>query len=156
MGMRKELCRATNGLFVRNLGWKVTPTGAYTQHKFYLGREESKAKLASLRLEQLWQEVCKRMERENAYELNPTDRPIWDEVTLNIAEAVRKGDAVARVPLPIPFSALIPESPLIGDWLDRLQNDITVIKVELRDEKAEARFGQIMGRESPAWRRYCV
>jgi hypothetical protein len=53
-----------------------------------------------------------------------------------IAEAVRNGQAVAHVPLPSPFSVMIPESPLIGDWLNRLRNDFTNIKIEIRDEFA--------------------
>jgi hypothetical protein len=57
MASKKDLCRSFNGLFVRNLGWKVTPAGTYVQHKFYLGRDESKARLASLRLEQLWEQA---------------------------------------------------------------------------------------------------
>jgi len=65
-GQEKELCRASNGLFVRNLGWKQTPAG-YAQHKFYLGRDESKAMLAGLKLEQLWGQVEKRWERDNRY-----------------------------------------------------------------------------------------
>jgi integrase len=137
MVKKKEPCRAANGLFVRNLGWKLTPTGGYAQHKFYLGRDESKAKLASLRLEQLWEQVCQRRARDHRSDLHAPNRPVWDEVTLAIAEAVRNGAAVARIPLPVPFSAMIPESPLIGDWLERLQNDITVIKVELLDETAQ-------------------
>lgn len=56
MANKKSLCRASNGLFVRNIGWKQTPSG-YSQHKFYLGRDEQKAMLASLRLEQLWDQV---------------------------------------------------------------------------------------------------
>jgi hypothetical protein len=35
MARKKDLCRASNGLFVRNLGWKQSLTG-YSQHKFYL------------------------------------------------------------------------------------------------------------------------
>src|SRR5262245_37933024 len=116
MAKQKPLCRAANGLFVRNLGWKRTATG-YAQHKFYLGREPDKATLAGLRLEQLWEQVGRRWQRENPTELYPTDRPVWDEITLAIAEAVRTGAAVARIPLPVPFSAMIPESPLIADWL---------------------------------------
>jgi hypothetical protein len=137
MATKKELCRASNGLFVRNLGWKRTQSGGYVQHKFYLGRDEAKARLASLRLEQLWQELSKRHEREREFELHPGDRPAWDEVTLSIAEAVRNGDAVARIPLPLPFSAMVPESSLTGEWLDRLQNDLTVIKIELLDDTAQ-------------------
>lgn len=137
MGLKNELCRASSGLFVRNLGWKVTPKGSYMQHKFYLGREEAKAKLANLRLEQLWKQVGARWERENQFELYPTDRPVWDPVTFAIAEAIRNGEAVARVPLPPPYSALIPENSHIGDWLHRLQNDFTGIKVELLNQKAQ-------------------
>ena len=137
MGVKQGLCRASSGLFVRNLGWKVTPAGGYAQHKFYLGREEAKAKLASLRLEQLWKQVGVRWEREKKSELNPTDRPVWDPVTFAIAAAIRNGEAVARVPLPSPLSAFIPESPFVGDWLNRLQDDISVIKIELLDQKAQ-------------------
>jgi hypothetical protein len=132
MAKQKALCRAANGLFVRNLGWKRTPTG-YAQHKFYLGREEVKATLASLRLQQLWDQVSRRWQRENATELEPTDRPVWDGVTLAVAEAIRNGEAVARVPLPLPLAAMVPESPLRAEWLHRLQSDLTVIQIELRD-----------------------
>src|SRR5262245_66090227 len=141
MAKKKALCRASNGLYVRNLGWKRTP-GGYAQHKFYLGREETKATLASLRLEQLWEQVSRRWEREKQTDLSPTDRPVWDEVTLAIAEAIRNGDAVAQIPLPLPFSAMIPESPLLADWLHRLQTDITVIKIELRDDEAQKQSGE--------------
>jgi hypothetical protein len=137
MAIKKDMCRGSNGLFVRNLGWKVTPKGGYVQHKFYLGRDEPRARLANLRLEQLWDEVSQRWEREKEIALYPTDRPVWDEITLPIAEAVRNGDAVARISLPVPFSAMVPESPLIGDWLDKLQSDITVVKIEVRDETVQ-------------------
>jgi len=36
MTRKTKLCKASNGLFVRNIGWKRTSTG-YAQHKFYLG-----------------------------------------------------------------------------------------------------------------------
>ncbi len=137
MANKKELCRSASGAFVRNLGWKVTPVGGYTQHKFYLGKDEPVARLASVRLERLWEEAVKRWRRENQYEIQPTDRPVWDPATLAIAEAIRQGLPVARVPLPLPFSIMIPESPLIGDWLDKLQKDISGIKVELLDDKAQ-------------------
>ena len=51
MSTKKDLGQASNGLYFRNLGWKQTPSGC-TQQKFYLGRDESKAKLANMRLEQ--------------------------------------------------------------------------------------------------------
>jgi hypothetical protein len=45
--------------------------------------------LANLQLEHLGQEVTKRGERENPITLAPTDRPVWDGVTLQLAEAVQ-------------------------------------------------------------------
>ena len=175
MGRKKDLGRASNGLYFRNLGWKQTEKG-YAQQKFYLGRDESKAKLANLRLEQLWQQVTRIWERDigpppanekdrpgpKLVELGQElvrgkvqlttpgasavvsigtrhvdvfgDRPVWDEVTLAIADAVRNGDPVARIPLPRDLAVLPPEHPLVWDWLDRLRNDITGIKIELEDE----------------------
>ncbi len=141
MATKKELGRDSKGRYFRNLGWKKTEKG-YAQQKFYLGRDESKAKLANLRLEQLWQQITRIWERDigspPANEKNippPTfvsfpgepapgnaatgkhlqscrylldfarvtwigDRPVWDEVTLTIADAVRNGEPVARIPLP--------------------------------------------------------
>jgi hypothetical protein len=52
MARKKTLTRTAGGSYVRNLGWKPSAT-AYTQHKFHLGRDETKATLANLRLEQL-------------------------------------------------------------------------------------------------------
>ena len=138
MVRKKAICRAANGLFVRNIGYKRAAKG-YAQHKFYLGRDEAKAALAGMRLEQLWGQVCRRWEREKDFEVHPTDRAVWDEVTLAVADAIRDGQAAARIPLPLPFSAMVPESPLIAVWLDRLRADITVISIELRDEQAKQR-----------------
>jgi hypothetical protein len=135
MARKQELCRASNGQFVRNLGWKRTATG-YSQHKFYLGRDESTAKIASLRLEQLWPQVAKRWERERGVELlfrspdwreqevsvagrsfvalaaygvgKPVvtllaeERPVWDELTLEIAGVVRRGESMVKVSPPVP------------------------------------------------------
>src|SRR5260370_42455369 len=42
--------------------------------------------------------------KENALDVYPTDRPVWDAVTLAIAEGIRNGETVARIPLPVPFS----------------------------------------------------
>ena len=142
MATKKELCRSASGVFVRNLGWKVTPTGGYVQHKFYLGRDESSARLSSVRLERLWAEASKRWTREKEFELSPTDRPVWEPVTLAIADAIRQGQAVARVALPTDLAAMIPESPLIGAWLEKLQKDISVIKVELFDETAQQKSAE--------------
>lgn len=187
MGKRRGLSRAANGLFFRNLGWKRTPKG-YSQQKFYLGRDESKATLANLQLEHLWEQACRRWERDigmprphekglpapqlvrldggsvsNQPQGAPAtnavvsigvrhtdvhgDRPVWDEVTLAIAEAIRNGDTVARVALPRELASLALESPLVWSWFEQLQNDITVIKIELCDDKAQKHSDEYLRKE---------
>ena len=54
---QKDLCRADSGLFVRNLGKKLTTAGRHVQHKFYLGRDELSARAANGRLERVL--VCR-------------------------------------------------------------------------------------------------
>ena len=177
MATKKEIGRDSKGRYFRNLGWKKTEKG-YAQQKFYLGRDESKAKLANLRLEQLWQQITRIWERDigsppaNEEDMPPPtfvsfpgepapgnlqlastfratvsigfrksdldgDRPVWDEVTLAIADAIRNGEPVARIPLPFDLAVLPPEHPLVWNWLDRLRNDISGIKIELQDEVGE-------------------
>lgn len=134
MAKKKQLTRTASGTYVRNLGWKRNGLG-YSQHKFHLGRDEVKATLANLRLEQLWDEVSKRWARDNDTELYPTDRPVWDEFTLPMAEAVRKGEPVAKVPTPTFYLAFTNSGFAVSDWLERFQADFTVIKLELLDPK---------------------
>ena len=131
---KKSLCRASNGLFVRNIGWKKT-TGGYAQHKFYLGREEQKAMLASLRLEQLWEQVSSWWEALDPVEKD-TDRPVWDELTLTIAEAVRNGEAIARVPLPPDLRESPEDGVGVSLWLDDIRKSYPVVQIELASEKA--------------------
>jgi hypothetical protein len=193
MAKKKDLCRNSNGLFVRNLGWKQTPSG-YSQHKFYLGRDESKAKVASVRLEQLWDQVCLRWQRQYGDDLarrrsSPAalveylpattildpgqthglgellstqsalsapdddgmaigsivirgllepaplgpDRPVWETVTLAIAEAIRDALPVARVPPPANPAEDSPLAHSVADWLDALRQDFPGIKIEIAD-----------------------
>lgn len=64
-------------------------------------------------------------------EIHPTSRPVWDEVSIAVADAIRNGEVVARIPLPSPFSYMVPECPLIGIWFEQVRRDFTVIRVEL-------------------------
>ncbi len=168
MAKKNGLGQDSRGRYFRNLGYKQTPKG-YSQHKFYLGREEGKAKVAAIRLEQLWAAVCRRWERwtlavprekpdesclvrtarvpgtganvtfgvavgigEDVEFVRP-GRPLWDDVTMAIAEAIRNGEAVARVPLP---DKLIPKGqgdPSVGHWLMQLREDVPGIVIELLD-----------------------
>ncbi len=184
MAKKKELCKDKRGYFVRNLGWRKTASGRFAQKKFYLGSDETKAKIASLKLEQLWDAVCRRWEAETLLRPQPIPdsdsstlaccandwvtgveplsigaaavvsvgvpeveyvregRPSWDEVSLAIAEAIRCGETVARVPVPHPLGQSGLESPSVGHWLNALRRDVPSIHIELRDlerhQEAEA------------------
>lgn len=63
---------------------------------------------------------------------------MWDDVTLTIAEAIRKGEAVARVPLPEQLAAKGLADPSVGQWLNRLRDDVDVIHIELLDQELQA------------------
>jgi hypothetical protein len=61
------------------------------------------------------------------------DRPLWDEVTLALAESIRQGESTARIPLPTDLRAFLPESAIVGDWLRQQQRDFQGIRIELAD-----------------------
>ncbi|MCY2994551.1 MAG: helix-turn-helix domain containing protein [Planctomycetota bacterium] len=159
MAKKKELGRASNGLFFRNLGCKRTEAG-YAQQKFYLGRDESKATVANLRLEELWEQVTSRWQREKSVYANRErkgskpqlvpvsirspatgkavdqgmmvltvglpdedpcgERPVWDETTLAIADAIRHKTGVYGE------WKLWPETVRAVEWWLRQRDKITV------------------------------
>jgi integrase len=173
MARKKDLCQDAKGRFVRNLGWKRTATG-YSQQKFYLGTDEHQAKLASLRLERLWNQIAARFKSERKppgeenvkpaqiAEVSPglfqgriryvevlgvpaanqfqelPDRPLWDAVTLTLAEAIRRGESTVRIPLAADLRPFLPESSIVGDWLRQLQRDFEGIRIELDDAAVNA------------------
>src|SRR3954467_4336075 len=76
-----------DGIYYRELGWKpATQPGKFRQHKFYLGGDLTEAQVRYLRLGQVWAAAEKRWVRENEQ-----GRPLWDEATLLIAQAVSRG-----------------------------------------------------------------
>ncbi|MFL5243461.1 MAG: hypothetical protein ACJ8FY_15250 [Gemmataceae bacterium] len=146
---KQSLCRASNGLFVRNLGYKQGPKG-FAQPKFYLGRDPRKANLANLRLEQLWYQVKKRWQRENETPVFDEDRqewirhreseqPVWDTVTLTIAEAIIKGETVAHIEPPANLMELAEDAEVMTSWLQDIQSDFPIIKLELADKELQRR-----------------
>lgn len=130
MAKSKSLCRAANGIFVRNIGWKQTASG-FAQHKFYLGRDEHQARVASLRLEQLWDEIV-RFWRGLDYDAR-TARPVWSEETFAIADAIRSGQTVVHLaPPPDVHDALT-----VNLWLGDLRRTHTCIHIELADPETQ-------------------
>ncbi len=81
---RKEWKPESNGLYTRNLGWKLDHrTGRYSQHKFYLGTDLKQAERRRQRLEELWELIEQRA---------PIgEKPTWTSIGLKIAKALARG-----------------------------------------------------------------
>ncbi|MDB4396462.1 hypothetical protein N9003_01300 [bacterium] len=159
----KTLGRDQKGRYFRNLGWlRNELTGAVRQKKCYLGHDEDEAKFANSRLEALWACIERVHERDQAIEslfdaaggrkeiqvevsgnflrLKKTpggniapDRCIWSSLTLELAEAIRSSEPVARI-----SDKNIPgyQSPLIrielDVWLSKLREDFTSFILSLK------------------------
>jgi hypothetical protein len=149
---RADVAMDSGGNYVRNLGWKGEP-GAYKQHRFYLGTNRAEAVVRAARLAQVWAAVETRWQREPE-----TPRPVWDEVTLQIGQAVSRGEPVCRLDLPgmLPIASdELPDHIKANDdgeaadlvaWARGLQDDFPMIRIVLDDD-------QIQGEGEEQWRR---
>ena len=88
---RKEWKPDSNGRYSRILGWKEALGCRLIRHKFYLGTDEKAARERAGKLESMWAKVEERAKE-------PGKSPCWDRLSLKIAMAVARGDAVFPVP----------------------------------------------------------
>jgi hypothetical protein len=108
-----------SGQYRRDLGWKLTRSGKRAQHRFYLGRDKNKAQVCETRLEAFWSDL------EGYYAAERKgESPVWEDWSLEIAEAITDGKMQISPPSPPPaLMALFPEDPDVAcaGWLDILQ-----------------------------------
>lgn len=133
------------GLYRRDLGRKVTGG----QHRFYLGRDEKKAGVASQRLEMLWKAVKGWFARHRDGE-----EPVWDETTLHLAQTIANGEFICRVEVPDLVRQMAATDGVwrIHGWLDSLRQAFgEIIGIQLADdelastaERAQADRGESM------------
>ena len=152
----KALSQDKSGRFFKNIGWVRNPTsGKFSQRKFYLGHDDEAAKLAAARLDALWQCVERRHNKQAFYanilgeefpertrhdfepgnvmilkEIDP--RPTWCPLSLSLAEAIRKGQPVARIALENVPHRNIPRE--VRDWLFRTRQEFNVVHIEFDEE----------------------
>src|SRR4051812_29045798 len=81
--------------FKKDVGWEDNGKGGVRQPRFWLGTDQAEAAARYLKLEKIWQAVCERWGRDKA-----TGRPLWDQSTKAIAQAVAKGGEVCRLESP--------------------------------------------------------
>mgnify|MGYP002777938629 CR=1 FL=1 len=123
-----------DGIFYRELGWKQgKEPGKFKQHKFYLGSDKTEAQVRYLRLDQVWVATEKRWVREGE-----SGRPLWDETTLAIAQAVSRGETVCRLDLPRWAIQDDLDAETMVCWLRSLQQDFHMIRLSLADEEMQA------------------
>jgi hypothetical protein len=114
-----------------------------TQTKFYLGRDERLAVVAAGRLERLWEQVEARWRgRPSMQWYDPDakslhtvelDWPYWDEITLQIADAVRTHQPVARLVVPPHLDGYFNRPSDVTRWLADLRGRFPVVALELAD-----------------------
>lgn len=129
--MRDTLARDTRGTYRRELGWKETTPGEYRQHAFHLGRDRAEALIRSIRLEQVWECVVKRWQRDHM-----TPRPLWEHDSLAIALAVAKGEQQVQIETtcehPVPAHTVVA-------YLYQLRKDFPMIGINLDNADVQER-----------------
>jgi hypothetical protein len=109
-----------SGQYRRDLGWKLTRSGKRAQQRFYLGRDKNAAQVSETRLQAFWSALEGYFAAERKGET-----PLWEEWSLEIAEAITDGKMVIDPPHPhAALVALFPDDPDIvaAAWQDMLLN----------------------------------
>ena len=137
MAARKTHLCCVRGRYRRTIGKFVNSRGRLAPRKFLLGTDRAAAERANLRLEQLWDDIVRLHHQQQPPEHRPSSEPIWTDVTLCFAEAIRKGrrivipDAIiereveittASVGLALWYHDLRTAYPSIADLLDEPQH----------------------------------
>jgi len=175
----QTLAQDSKGRYLKNIGGVRNPkSGKISQRKFYLGHDEDTARHAAARLEALWKCVERRYERLHSQRLiqealedqhrPPTEyemvgnvlqvkpyipRPLWCPISLRIAEAIKDGRPIAKIPLELEPSSAIKKSgrqtfdsasgfSRATDTLAELRRDFNVIHLELEDDVLSALANQ--------------
>jgi len=120
-----DLNKDKNGRFFRNIGkyrefiLEGDPSSCIrtSRPKFYLGTNESQARMANARLELLWDLVVKQWNDGFLNERHLAPEPVWDSVTMPMARAVAKGEMKVRLPK---NPNLYDDPDLIYRWIQEL------------------------------------
>lgn len=104
-----KMASDSRGNFRRDLGWKVSESGGYTQQRFYVGTKRDKAEMRVSRLERLWDAVEKTWQQRRKDGKASTPRPLWDALTIDIGLAIARGDeAITIDPVAYPGGERLP------------------------------------------------
>lgn len=131
--------------YTRDLGWKVSDDGKRRQPRFLLGHDERTAKLANARLELLWDIIVRQTEQRNASMpvSMPPEEPAWNEHTLAIADAVRKGKDAIEVPCPeIAGTDMVTDAKSYVFRVAQLQDDFGSVINFIPQDRDTAREGR--------------
>ena len=134
-----------------------------SQRKFYLGGDRRLAEIAANKLELLWETVKEDWENDPTLvfhdpETKATwpvvlDQPYWNDVTLQIAEAIRTHSSVVRLTLTPRLSGLIPTPHDMVKWASAVRERYPFVAVELADDQAEVAGRQHAREKAARYRR---
>lgn len=131
--------------FTRDLGWKIKADGKRIQPRFLLGRDQRMAELANLKLEALWDKIVAETEQRNAAKWfgHEPEQPLWTDVTLRIADAIRKGKPTVVIPPPRPDDIGGPtDDNSYATWLHHLQSEYGNLIALVPEDEGAMRRGQ--------------
>ncbi len=129
----KGLC-LVGDVYQRTLGTFVNTVGRLAPKRFLLGKDQYKAQIANLKLEQLWTMVIDPAGREGFHlkPIDPATGPIWEGWPLKIAEAIRQHRAT--MPLLVPQD--VPPGPAMDNQY-RTVTDFTPEDMARLDREAQ-------------------
>jgi site-specific recombinase XerD len=137
--------------FTRDLGYKLNAAGKKIQPRFLLGHDATAARLANAKLEALWEIVVREAREHDEDRLRlpfgprqPVE-PLWNDFTLQIADAVRRGQPTVSLPKP-PSDDLVAAGPhddaSYATWLHRLQQVYGAIIAFVPDDAEALKRGR--------------
>jgi integrase len=119
----------TRGVYRREIGWKAGNGTHAIRQLFRLGRDPEKAKLANMRLEELWEAVVARWKRLKGEGKTDEPCPLWDDVTLQIGKSISHGESVCMINVPCGMEAMTPYA--LAHWLAALQVEFPMMPLRL-------------------------
>jgi integrase len=137
--------------FTRDLGYKLTAEGKKIQPRFLLGHDATAARLANAKLEALWEIVVRQAQQQGEGRLHfrpgPSQpvEPLWDDFTLRIADAVRRGQPTVSLPKPAsddPLAAGPHDDASYATWLHYQQQIYGAIIAFVPDDAEALKRGQ--------------
>src|SRR4051794_19462535 len=133
MAHKEALGQDAEGRYRRYIGWKYG-NNKMVQHLFRLGKDRGEAEKRNMRLEALWRYVEQRWRDLRERLLTNDPIPVWDEITLQMGQAVARGETVVRLSVSAEIRSSFESYPSAAVlWLQSLQRAFPCVSLQIED-----------------------